>query len=34
MMQRHNFNAIISDQDLQESYLPAFKLCVTLGKPA
>ena len=31
---RHNFNAVISEQDLQESYLPAFKLCVTNGKPA
>ena len=31
---RHNFNAVISEQDLQESYLPGFKLCVTHGKPA
>ena len=31
---RHDFNAIISQQDLAESYLPGFKACVTLGQPA
>ena len=31
---RHNFNAIVSDQDLQETYLPAFHTCVTQAKPA
>jgi hypothetical protein len=31
---RHNFNAVISEQDMQESYIPGFKLCVTQGKPA
>jgi beta-glucosidase-like glycosyl hydrolase len=31
---RHNFDAKISEQDMQESYLPPFKMCVTDGKPA
>ena len=30
---RHNFNAVVSAQDLSESYLPAFHTCVTQGKP-
>ena len=32
-MTRHTFNAIVSSQDLSESYLPAFHQCVTKGKP-
>lgn len=31
---RHTFNAVVSEQDMQESYLPGFKACVTQGKPA
>lgn len=31
---RHNFDAIVSPQDLNETYLPAFKTCITKGKPA
>lgn len=31
---RHTFDAMVSPQDLVESYLPAFKACVTKGKPA
>ena len=30
---RHSFNAVVSAQDLSESYLPAFHQCVTKGKP-
>ena len=30
---RHNFNAVVSAQDMSESYLPAFHQCVTKGKP-
>jgi beta-glucosidase len=29
---RHNFNAVISERDLQETYLPAFRELVTEGK--
>lgn len=29
---RHNFNAIVTDQDMADSYLPAFKTCVTKGR--
>lgn len=29
---RHSFNAEVSDQDLYETYLPAFKACVQEGK--
>ena len=28
---RHSFNAIVSEKDLYETYLPAFKACVTEG---
>eukprot|EP00730_Choanoeca_flexa_P003912 TRINITY_DN11537_c2_g1_i9.p1 TRINITY_DN11537_c2_g1~~TRINITY_DN11537_c2_g1_i9.p1 ORF type:complete len:775 (+),score=154.17 TRINITY_DN11537_c2_g1_i9:331-2325(+) len=31
---RHNFNAVVSDQDLQETYLPAFHACITQAHPA
>lgn len=31
---RHNFDAKISEQDMQESYLPSFRQCVKEGKPA
>lgn len=30
--ERHSFNAIVSKQDLYETYLPAFKACVQEGK--
>lgn len=30
---RHNFNAIVSQQDLVESYEPAFQYCVQKGLP-
>lgn len=30
--QRHSFNAVVSEQDLRETYLPAFHACVTEGK--
>ncbi|WP_438433313.1 glycoside hydrolase family 3 C-terminal domain-containing protein [Gorillibacterium sp. sgz500922] len=30
--QRHRFNAVASDQDLYETYLPAFKACVQEAK--
>ena len=26
--ERHSFNAVVSEQDLRETYLPAFKACV------
>ena len=29
---RHEFNAEVSEQDLRETYLPAFKACVQEGK--
>ncbi len=29
---RHSFNAVVSQQDLYETYLPAFKACVQEGK--
>lgn len=29
---RHSFNAVVSKQDLYETYLPAFKACVKEGK--
>ena len=29
--QRHRFNAVVSKQDLRETYLPAFQACVTEG---
>jgi beta-glucosidase-like glycosyl hydrolase len=29
---RHNFDAIVSDQDLADSYLPAFQSCVEEGR--
>lgn len=29
---RHSFNAVVSKQDLYETYLPAFKACVQEGK--
>lgn len=28
---RHSFNAVVSEQDLYETYLPAFEACVTEG---
>jgi beta-glucosidase-like glycosyl hydrolase len=31
-VQRYGFDAIVDDQDLEETYLPAFKACVTQGK--
>ncbi|MFC2110298.1 glycoside hydrolase family 3 C-terminal domain-containing protein [Bacteroidota bacterium] len=31
---RHGFNAIVNQQDLQETYLPAFKACVDAGVEA
>jgi beta-glucosidase len=31
---RHGFNAIVSQKDLYETYLPAFKACVQEGKAA
>jgi hypothetical protein len=30
---RHTFNAVVSAQDLSESYLPGFHQCITKGKP-
>lgn len=30
--ERHHFNAVVSKQDLYETYLPAFKACVQEGK--
>lgn len=32
--QRHSFNAIVNQQDLHETYLPAFKACVDAGVEA
>ncbi|WP_298878658.1 glycoside hydrolase family 3 N-terminal domain-containing protein [uncultured Polaribacter sp.] len=32
--QRHSFNAIVNQQDLYETYLPAFKACVDAGVEA
>jgi beta-glucosidase len=32
--QRHSFNAIVSQRDLRETYLPAFKACVIEGRAA
>jgi beta-glucosidase len=32
--ERHSFNAIVSQRDLRETYLPAFKACVVEGKAA
>ena len=29
---RHSFDAVVSRQDLRETYLPAFKACVQEGK--
>jgi beta-glucosidase-like glycosyl hydrolase len=31
---RHHFNAVISPQDLADTYLPPFERCVKEGKPA
>ncbi len=31
---RHEFNAVVDDKDLYETYLPAFKLCVDAGVEA
>ena len=31
---RHSFNAVVSQKDLYETYLPAFKACVQEGKAA
>lgn len=31
---RHNFNAIVSQQDSEETYLPAFKACVQEANPS
>lgn len=31
---RHNFNAIVSEQDSEETYLPAFKACVQEANPS
>jgi beta-glucosidase len=30
--ERHTFNAIVSDYDLRETYIPQFKKCITEGK--
>ena len=30
---RHNFNAVVSQRDLHETFLPAFKTCVQAGAP-
>ena len=30
---RHSFDANVSAQDLSESYLPGFQMCVTQGRP-
>lgn len=32
--QRHSFNAVVSEQDLRETYLPAFRACVKEGVEA
>jgi beta-glucosidase len=32
--QRHSFNAVVSQKDLYETYLPAFKACIQEGKAA
>ena len=32
--ERHHFNAVVSQRDLRETYLPAFKVCVQEGKAA
>jgi beta-glucosidase len=29
---RHSFNAVVTEQDINETYLPAFEACVTEGK--
>lgn len=29
---RHSFNAVVTEQDMYETYLPAFEACVTEGK--
>jgi beta-glucosidase len=29
---RHSFNAVVTEQDMNETYLPAFEACVTEGK--
>ena len=31
-MDRYSFNAIVSDEDAAEVYLPAFQSCVTKGR--
>jgi beta-glucosidase-like glycosyl hydrolase len=31
-IQRYGYNAVVDDRDLEETYLPAFKSCVTEGK--
>ncbi|GAB1857374.1 glycoside hydrolase family 3 C-terminal domain-containing protein [Flavobacteriaceae bacterium MHTCC 0001] len=31
---RHEFNAVVDDKDLYETYLPAFKLCIDAGVEA
>lgn len=31
-LERHEFNAIASEKDMRETYLPAFKACVVEGK--
>lgn len=31
---RHNFSAKISEQDLHETFVPAFQQCVLNGRPA
>jgi beta-glucosidase len=31
---RHSFNAVVSQKDLHETYLPAFKACIQEGKAA
>ena len=30
-MDRHHFDAVVSDEDLVETYLPAFQSCVERG---
>lgn len=32
--QRHSFNAVVSKQDLYETYLPAFKYCIEKASPS
>lgn len=34
MKTRHNFNALVSEQDLTDTYMPAFLACATSGKAA